>query len=612
MCGISGIYTTEITDTHHKILSAILESQTHRGPDYQAKKLIHGSNTTALLGHNRLSIIDLSASSHQPMHDATERYWIVYNGEIYNYIELRTELKEAGFIFNTQGDTEVILNAFACWGIDALNKLQGPFAFVLFDTVTNELWLCRDRFGVRPLYYSIQNNTLYFASSTTQLAKKLNLKPNLAYISRGLHYLIYEDDSDISPYENIKAVPASSYIACRIDSHQHLLTHLNRYYDLSLNANILINTLPIHDTEHMLHLISKQFNQATKIRLRSDVPLGISLSSGLDSSTVAAFVKQNHDSTVGFSFGHPAIKKSEGPLVAKSAHYMNLAIEYVWPTADEMVEGLFQTIEAQEAPFPNISIVAQYLLYKKVKSCGIKVLLGGQGADESFMGYRKFLLFWIKDLLKQKKYFSTAKNVIQMFPLFINEISSFKTYWRHRNRYLRRAGLQTTALQLPESSLTHFHSSTSLFHRQFQDITQLSLPTLLRYEDRNAMAHSVESRLPFLDHSLVELGLALPTAMKIRGGFGKWPIRQIAENKIPNQIRLARYKRGFDIPLADLLKAGFGNAIRAALNAQKSLVNDFIKQSVNINSVFSDQSLIQRQNAMAEAITLLWLSKAYT
>jgi asparagine synthase (glutamine-hydrolysing) len=278
-----------------------------------------------------------------------------------------------------------------------------------------------------------------------------------------------------------------------------------------------------------------------------------------------------------------------------------------------MIAALYKTIEVQDAPFSSFSIVAQYMLYNKVRSSGVKVLLGGQGGDEAFMGYKKFILFWLQQSMKQKNYFITAKNFMQTIPMIFSEITALKQYWQHRHRYLSGNQPSQNVLRLPEpGAMTLTNSRQELWRRQMQDISQFSLPTLLRYEDRNAMGNSVESRLPYMDHSLIELGLALPESIKLRAGYGKWALRKIMQNKIPDQIRLARYKRGFDIPLAPLLKSGLGQSIRSSMQTNRAVINEFLLQPGSVNELFSDQQLAQRKNAMSEAISLLWLNKVFS
>lgn len=612
MCGISGIYANTIKEDDWKLIDAVIKSQYARGPDHQESTLIKGQQSEILLGHNRLSIIDLSEHANQPMWDSTHRYCIVYNGEIYNYLELREELKKAGLHFKTESDTEVILNAYAHWGIDALQRFSGPFAFALFDLSEEKLWLCRDRFGVRPLYYIEQNNHLYFASTTNVLAKKFNLKPDISYLSRGLHYLVYEDGSQTTPYHGLFSLPAGCYLLSKLNSKGQLTNLIHSYYDLATKVQHVTEQLSLERMERLQDLLNDKLENAIKIRLRTDVPLAISLSGGLDSSSVAALVRKQHAHTIGFSFSHPHNKKSEGPLVAECANYLNIQIKYIWPSIDEMIEAMDQTITVQDAPFSTLSIVAQYLLYKHVRACGIKVLLGGQGGDEAFMGYKKFLLFWLQQLLREKRFFASAKHTLQLLPMFLAEITSFKAYWQHRHRYMYKSKQESSTLNLPMQTIHLNQKTQTLSQRQMQDITQFSLPTLLRYEDRNAMGNSVESRLPYMDHEMIEFGLALPEAVKLRSGYGKWIVREIMNHKIPDTIRLARYKRGFDIPLASLLQKGLGPTIREQLQKNISVISDFLNQSININSSFSDQQLLQRRNGMTEAITLLWLNRALT
>lgn len=613
MCGISGIYAAAITDEQQALIQAIIQNQIPRGPDHQASLLIKRKTSEILLGHNRLSIIDLTEQANQPMWDVTQRYCLVYNGEIYNYLELQAELKRAGFLFNTQSDTEVILNAFLHWGIAALQRFRGPFAFALFDTQEEKLWLVRDRFGVRPLYYIQKNNTLYFASTTPVLAKALNLKPDLSYIARGLKYLVYEDNNQTSAYEGLQALPAGCYLTVQFNSTNQLSADLFSYYNLSSNVQSLMESLPLGNIDELLQLLTQQFENAVNLRLRSDVPLAISLSGGLDSSSIAAAVSRRHRDTIGFSFSHPDQKKSEGRYVADCARFINIEVEYVWPKPDEIIEALPQTLIAQDAPFPTLSIVAQYLLYKRVHNCGIKVLLGGQGGDEAFMGYKKYLIFLAKQSIKEKRYLRSAVHFLQLLPMLFSEVASLGAYWQHRHRYLGKNYSPEPGLQLPEAPLLGLSQGwQKLWQRQLQDITRFSLPTLLRYEDRNAMANSVESRLPYLDHHLIELGLALPEALKLRAGYGKWIIRKMMENKLPNSIRLARFKRGFDLPMHELIKHGLGHRIRSTLQTNQDRISDFLRSSTDIKVLFSDHQLLHKQRTMAEALSLLWLNKVLT
>lgn len=606
MCGISGVFTQHLTDNQEKLIQEITQNQYYRGPDYQAIEKIILTSTSTLLAHNRLSIIDLSNLANQPMWDNTNRYCITYNGEIYNYLELRVELQNLGYTFKSQSDTEVILNAFAAWGIHCLDKFYGPFAFAILDTQSEILWLCRDRFGVRPLFYIQRNNQLYFASSTKILAKKFNLKPNFSYITNGIKNLVFEDGSENTAYLGLQSLPAGNYLKAAYTSSE-LSIHTHTYYDLNDRVNHLAPTLNSYSLHQLLELTENTLENAVKIRLRSDVPIGISLSSGLDSTTVAALARKEHDTLIGFSYGHPSQKKSEGPLIAECAQFLKINIEYIAPQPEEMIAAIFKTIKAQDAPFSSLSVVAQFLLYEQVKKSKIKVLLGGQGGDESFMGYKKYLLFRFQQLLKEKKYLKSFFHLGSLIPMFIAEIPTLGAYWKHRHRYI---GHNTHSSSLfgddAHSAQLKYSFSAPLSNRQIQDITQFSLPTLLRYEDRNAMGNSIESRLPFLDHRIIELGVALPISIKLRKGFSKWPIRKIMQDELPNKIRLARYKRGFDLSINALLNAGLGQAIRNSLHNAGEGIREILKRE-RIDHRFSDRAFLNLPKTTSEAIALLWL-----
>lgn len=605
MCGIAGVFSKKLSETN--LIHQILADQHARGPDNQGLEKYTGLQSEIILGHNRLKIIDLTNQANQPMWDDTHQYCIVYNGEIYNYLELRSELIHLGHRFKSESDTEVILNAFKAWGIAALDRLNGPFAFAIFDKQNEKLWLIRDRFGVKPLFYYIKDHSIYFASSTKVIANYFNLAPNLEYVARGLKYFVYEDDSAITAYQELLAVPAAHYLEVSINQNK-LNCNLIKYYDLQNRVEKVKNEIANYSEKNLLNLLLEKLQRAITIRLRADVPVGISLSGGLDSSSIAALIAKKQDKTQGFSFANPDLKTSEGPLVKELAKKIGLQVEYIWPSAHEVSENLLGVIKAQNAPFVNLSVLAQYLVYQKVRQAGIKVLLGGQGGDEGFMGYRKFHLFKLQQLFNQRNYFAGLAYFIQLLPLFAAELNQVKFLWGQRKRYLNNK-LQSN-LSLPFFPVVDLQrSQLETWHRQASDITRFSLPTLLRYEDRNSMAQSVESRLPFMDYQLLELGLALPEMIKLKKGYGKWCLREIMQHKIPESIRKARYKRGFDIPLSLFIKQGLGCDIRGLLEERKDKIREFLSSQNKINEIFSDKNLIQHPNLMGEVISLLWLAE---
>ena len=270
----------------------------------------------------------------------------------------------------------------------------------------------------------------------------------------------------------------------------------------------------------------------------------------------------------------------------------------------------FKILDAQGAPFASVgSAIGQYQVFQAVREEGVKVLLGGQGGDETLMGYRKFLPFRLRRLVQQRRFGEALAFSLGLLPTALAELRrATPMYWRMRRRYTHGSGINTV-LKLPEAGCEYIGYSPDepLWVRQLHDVTHVSLPTLLRYEDRNSMGNSVESRLPFMDYRLVEVALALPDAVKLRGGFGKWILREVARGKIPEEIRKARYKRGFDVRESDWFEQGLGAAMRDALRIRLPEIKQFLEPGAKVDELFSDAQLKHRTLASAEATTLIWL-----
>jgi len=599
MCGIAGIFNADAASasTDWQCVNRIIIDQHARGPDNHSIMVIRNDPITTILGHNRLSIIDLSESANQPLWDAEQEFCIIYNGQIYNYQEIKSELVQKQHRFITHSDTEVVLRAFREWREHCIDHLNGMFAFAIYEKATKNIWLFRDRFGVKPLFYIISNNKLYFASSTNILAKHFGLSPNLDYVARGLRHWVYESDGSETPYQGLFSLPAGHFLwANIIDS--KLVTQIQRYYSLEKR---------IAQTEINLSMdaVIDQLKNAVNIRLRADVPIGFALSSGLDSSTLAVLASLNDISMNAFCFGSPQLKKTEGPLVAKLSKRFNIKTHYVMPTPKEFAEAFKATLLAQDAPFVSCSVIAQYLVYRAAQQQGLKVLLSGQGADEAFLGYRKFQFYYLKQLLRQKRFRTMTPQLIGMLISFFHELGLLKTIFPKITRHLRKGGIGTELI-LP----THTNGVSdkkTLIQRSLDDVTRLSIPTLLRYEDRNSMANSIESRLPFMDYRVIELALSLPDDMKIKFGYGKWVVRQAMKSLLPNEIRLARSKRGFDARDAFWIKQGLGDVMRSMLHASYSNVKMFLPKNTKVDDLYSDAALISRHNAFGEATSLIWL-----
>jgi asparagine synthase (glutamine-hydrolysing) len=611
MCGISGCVLKIGDRTPPTGLIAVVESQSSRGPDstgYLSRSL--GDGRSLWFAHNRLSIIDLSADANQPMVSQDGRYSLVFNGAIYNYVELREELAASGFDFRTVSDTEVLLAALIVWGEAGLARLYGMFTLAFHDRETNRLILARDRFGVKPLYYRQNGDDIWFASTAAAIARNERCDPDLEYVGRGIRLKYYEDETGIAPYLGIAAMPPGHYAAIDLSAHETLVPR--PYYDLDAAWRAerpRLDSLPVGDLRTELF---ERLRHATMIRLRADVPIGISLSSGVDSTTVAALCAEAGVLPLGFCFGDPDDDASEAPGVRRFAAQLGQKVRFIPQKTGADAQRLFwRTLRAQGAPFPHTSQIAQYAVFEDARAHGIKVMLGGQGGDEAFMGYRKFFLFQVRHMLRTRDWAaapSAASNILQILPAVASRAPLF---WRERGRYSAEgtdglgSGLTLPSLTASVSPGTGLGSDPAI--RQALDVTRYSLPSLLRYEDRNSMGNSIESRLPFLDHRVIEFGIALPIAHKLRGGMGKYLLRDALRGKVPDWILFNRDKRGFDTRHADWIASGIGDAIRKGLCIHKEAAAAYLPADAAINSYFSDRELTAVASRFAEATTLLWL-----
>ena len=609
MCGVAGVVGTSRAAETERITAMMLRDLAPRGPDNRGMKSIEGGGLCATLGHNRLAIIDLSPAGNQPMSGDDGRLWVTYNGEIYNYLEIRQELARAGADFRTQSDSEVLLAAWARWGEGALDRFNGMFAFALLDAASGAVTLVRDRFGVKPLYYALAGDSLYFASTPGAVARQVGAAPSAAYVARGLASSLFEDEGDLSPYDGVHAVPAGHLVRITRAGLRPVATVV-RWYDLGARVARLQEELRGRTDDGLVGMTGDLLASAVRFRLRSDVPVGVSLSGGLDSSTVAALAHASEGRLHGFTFGDRDDPRSEGPIVAELAARTRMQVTYIPSGSGAEVLGLFDaTLAAQDAPFTSTSVVAQFSVFRHARSRGITVMLGGQGGDEAFMGYHKFKLFHARELAREGRWAGALAAGWSALRAINASGLAWSTWRRQFARYGRSASSGDLFRPLPLSpgrglALTPGEGSRK---RQAFDITSASLPTLLRYEDRNSMGNSIESRLPFVDYRVVELGLALPTELKIRHGLGKWVLREVTKDLLPPSIRLARGKRGFDADQGYAVRSGLGAHMRERLHGARDRVRDWLKRPLDPARDFPDRRLASDPIAFLEATSLLWL-----
>jgi asparagine synthase (glutamine-hydrolysing) len=612
MCGILGKIDRTPTEMHGlDALSNEFRAIKRRGPDSYGAEVFACHGHSVSLIHSRLSIIDLSELGRQPMQDHVSGWWITYNGEIYNYLEVRDELLSIGWSFRSTSDTEVLLKAWAQWGVAALSRLNGMFALAAFHPVSGELWLVRDRFGVKPLAWGrLPDGGIVFSSSVAGIADRTSNEVDVVYCARGLRYKVYETAQSGSPFTTVKSVPAGGWIKFQLSESRNEISE-GQWYNLNnavaARARSIARKSDPALLEQSLHLL----NDAVRLRLRSDVPVAISLSGGLDSSSIASLASAQVTQLRGFTYGSPQANASEGPVVQGLSISLGVDVTYVWPHFDKqgLSDALERTMAFQEAPFGGLSLIAQNEVYRSARLAGFKVLLGGQGGDEIFAGYRKFFIVALREALQKRETGNVLRLIHSLGVMLAHEAGQARMYWENLNRYRQKSEAGFRLLDWhPAPEDLWGNSALTLSERQIDDIQKWSLPTLLRYEDRNSMGYGVESRLPFMDYRLLELALALPSRLKINDGYGKWALREMTVGVVPNSIRLERKKRGFDVTQA-WIEAGIGAALRSRVFENRHALSAHLKPDADLDYLLSDASLSSSSNLLDEALTLAWLVK---
>lgn len=609
MCGVGGGIGRPGDETVARVSAACLVAHATRGPDHRASRTLAVGAWEAQLAHNRLTVLDLTSGGNQPMQRESSGAWICYNGEIYNYLELRAELEALGQVFHSTSDTEVLLAAWQVWGPAALERCNGMFALALLDPARRTLTLVRDRFGVKPLHYVLTPHRLLFSSTAQPLADAVGRDPDLAYLARGAQFGTWEDDTGRSPYARVRSLPGGHLLTLELGEGP-LSAEPLPWYRLAERVRDLTPALAGMSAGDAVAGARSRLEDAVRLRLRADVPVAVSLSGGLDSATVTALACANHGGIRGFSFGHPDRHETEGPVIVRLARHLGVQVEWVWPTPAQMAEHFWACLDAQDAPFAGGSIVAQYAVFRAVRAEGVKVLLGGQGGDETFMGYRKYLAWRWLDAARAGRLGEALSSGADLARGLLSQRLQWRTYLAAARRYQSR-GDTGSGLRLPpvEPPGRRAAGVPGLSGYQVADAISGGLPTLLRYEDRNSMGNSVESRLPYLDYRLVEWAMAAPADVKLRAGYGKWMLRQVAGPLLPAEVAMTRAKRGFDVHLGTWLSAGLGERLRSALSDAGPGLREVLPATLDIRREFSDVALAGPGRRMTDAITALWLAR---
>ncbi len=559
MCGIAGIISTSsetIPEIHLKKMTAAIA---HRGPDGEG--IWHNKNNSVCLGHRRLSIIDLSEAAAQPMH-YLGNYTIVHNGEIYNYIELKEFLQEKGYAFSSKSDTEVIVAAYDFWKEDCLTHFEGMFAFAIWDEREQQLFAARDRFGEKPFYYYEDENYLVFASEMKALwaagiKKEVDEKMLLNYLSLG--HVQNSADKEQTFFNDIYSLPPSHFFL-----YKPLVKKIAVKKYWRIDKEIKIN-ISIDDAVEKFNLL---FAASVKRRLRSDVALGTSLSGGLDSSSILFTLQElkiKSDELKTFSAVFPGFEKDESAYINLLTNKYGINNFKSQPTADALIDDFETLCYHQEEPFQSSSIYAQFKVFELAKQHNIKVLLDGQGADEILAGYHKYIHWYLQEVLSRHKLGAAQKEIKALrnnhFPFSWGLKNYFAAFLpMHAAMQLEKQEYLKTMHQPDinpgflksqrgrEWEGIHKPAVTKLNDILHFNTTELGLEELLRYADRNSMAHGREVRLPFLDHKLVEFIFSLPSNLKIHDGWTKWLLRKAMDKKLPDEIVWRKDKVGYEPP----------------------------------------------------------------
>lgn len=607
MCGIVGILNLDSSQpASSAVLDRMLTSIVHRGPDEDGR-LCDGP---LAMGMRRLSIIDL-ADGQQPIFDESGRYGVVFNGEIYNYRELRSELTSRGHVFRTQSDTEVIVHLFEEHGPDCVDHLRGMFGLAVWDNVDRKLFIARDRLGIKPLYYTRQNNTLVFGSEIKALLEHPDVTAKL-------------DHQALASYLSLKYVPAPRTMFAGIESlpPAHCMTisksgvSIRRYWDVSYTKSATAKT-----EEQYADELDAQLRESIGLRLRSDVPFGAFLSGGIDSSIIVALMSEMLDEpvktfSVGFSGGEEA---DELPYAKTVADHFGCEHHTLVIGASDFIDHAESVLWHLDQPIADQATAATHMVAKLARQ-HVKMVLTGEGGDELFAGYARYVgnqyhgLFrplpsfagkWMRksaDLLPGKRRAKIALNALTQ-----RDEATRLSNWFPMLSDDAKAELMSDSLRSfdqPTSTLFAEHldrcDATEPLDRMLHADCNLWLPDyLLLRGDKLTMANSLEARVPLLDHHLMEFAAALPTNMKLRGKTRKYLLKKVAARYLPDEI-IHRRKQGFPIPIDVWMR-----------NEAKSMVHDLLAPDIVqrrglFNPVTVEKLLSRHQSGTHDYATELW------
>lgn len=606
MCGICGIIEFGNEEVNRDDIQRMSEKLVHRGPDDSG---LYCQNNVGL-GFRRLSIIDLTQGGHQPMISKDGNYIIVFNGEIYNYLELREELKGQGVIFQSNSDTEVLLQSYIQWGDSLQEKLNGMWAFAIYDKKKNEIFCSRDRFGVKPFYYFNDSDRFYFSSEIPPLLKATNFK---AEVNDGVvyNYLVYgrTDYSTDTFFKGIKKIDSGQCLKIDLNSRKF---HFRKWYDLK--------NIKISDKKGIESTFKKSFENSIDKQMRSDVEIGVCLSGGLDSSVILANLlkKRTFGQVQTFSVVFPEQTKYDESVYIKEFEKSNCHQSFIKPNLDEFIEEINELIKCQAEPFSTTSIYSQFKLMQFIKASKIKVTLDGQGADEQLGGYKYFHGIFLSELLRLRRF----KNLVFELSSYVKDknFTAIKYFiFYNLPAILKQFFFNSKTNFLSPKFKSKFRKETNLLSKLYEFSTfrgaliqhlEYKLEHLLKWSDRNSMYHSIESRVPFLDHNVVESSLNLALDDFFSKGVSKKILRASFNDILPVKICNRKDKIGFESPEAEWFRSDKAvDYIREILNSNSFRSRKFFNTKA-VNQIFDEhlQKKSEKSKVLWRIICLeIWL-----
>ena len=602
MCRIVGIWHQNFRNNYdiEKVLLNMRDSMIHGGPDDTG--IYINKNKGLGLAHRRLSILDLSPAGHQPM--SFDNLTIVYNGEVYNFKEIREELKKYGYKFSSNTDTEVILKAFHKWGFKCVDRFKGMWAFAILDKKNEKLILCRDRVGVKPLYYYNKNNVFVFSSEIKAILehpyfrKEINTNSALLFLQYG--YVPTKE----TIFKNIKHLSPGSFLV--IDKTGNI--EIKNYWDVTSIFPQKLN-ISLNQEKELIDFVEKSLIESFKYRLVSDVPVGIYFSGGIDSTLVTTLLQKNTSSKLKtFTIGFSHRKYDESRYAKEIAKYLGTEHYEIFINKEDYISSFYKAISLMDDPIADDAFIPTYYLSKHAKK-EVKVVLSADGGDEIFGGYKKYL--YAKNLYKfkyiiplisplMKVLLNNPKlngyNYTKLFNAIVSpnknackineDISKFSSDYYIKNTFLSTYNPNVCKnIKSINDYNKYFFSYLAIY-----DFKAYLPNDLLIKTDRATMFNSIEGREPFLDDKLIEIGLNLPDHLKLRNGQNKYILRKVLEKNLPQEL-FNRKKHGFDAPVFEFFK-----------DEINSIFRDDTKLKKFINTIFFDGNSIKDWFSLKEKI----------